>query len=251
MVETVTINSITGTSDYDIWVSNGCAESEVKVYISTISDSDIPYTFNLPIAYQNSAFCVKIYDDNDCIICDCFGIAPSPSPSITPTVTPTPSVTTTMTVTPTPTPTCLVPTYLYGLFSGNGFTSSATYTLSPTLYNGRNQWISSSNGTVRWNGFRWEVAGWNSAGVTYYNLNTTTINAPDENSWSYTNCGIGFTCSVLFTSDGCGLPTPTPSPTPSITPTISVTPSITPTISVTPSVTPTQTVTSTVTSSDL
>ena len=163
MVETVTINSITGTSDYDIWVSNGCAESEVKVYISTISDSDIPYTFNLPIAYQNSAFCVKIYDDNDCIICDCFGIAPSPSPSITPTISVTPSITPSTTATPTPTPTCLVPTYLYGLFSGNGFTSSATYTLSPTLHNGRNQWISSSNGTVRWNGFRWEVAGWNLA----------------------------------------------------------------------------------------
>ena len=243
MVETVTINSITGTSDYDIWVSNGCAESEVKVYISTISDSDIPYTFNLPIAYQNSAFCVKIYDDNDCIICDCFGIAPSPSPSITPTVTPTPSITPSTTPTPTPTPTCLVPTYLYGLFSGNGFTSGATYTLSPTLHSGRNQWISSSNGTVRWNGYRWEVAGWYLGGVTYYNLNTTTINAPDENSWSYTNCGRGFTCSVSFTSDGCGLP----SPTPSITPTISVTPSVTPTISVTPtpSISPTNTVTPT------
>lgn len=242
MVETVTINSITGTSDYDVWVSNGCAESEVKVYIDTISDSDIPYTFNLPAAYQNSAFCVKIYDDNDCTICDCFGVAPSPSPSMTPSITPTSTVSPTMTPTPSTTPPCQAPTYLYGSFNGNGFSENATYTLSSTLYNGRNQWISPNNGTVRWNGYRWEVAGWNLAGVTFFNINTQITNAPDENSWTYSNCGEGFTCSVSFTSEGCGTPeesqTPTPTPSESAPTQVSQTPTSTPTTTVTPTVTP-------------
>jgi hypothetical protein len=158
---------------------------------------------------------------------------------MTPSITPTSTVTPTMTPSPTPTPTCQVPTYLNGSFNGNGFTENATYTLSSNLYNGRNQWISPNNGTVRWNGYRWEVAGYNLAGVTFYNINTQTINAPDENSWTYSNCGKGFTCSVSFTSEGCGTPvesqTPTPTITPSPTPPSTQTPTVTPTPSITPS----------------
>ena len=235
MVGTVTINTITGTSDYDVWISNGCEENQVKVYIDTITNSDIPYTFNVPTPFQNSAFCVKIYDSNDCEICECFGVAPSPSPSVTPTMTPSITVSPTMTPTPTPSPTCNVPTYLNGVFVGNGFESSATYTLSSTQYNGRNQWVSTNNGIVRWNGFRWEIAQWTLGGVIYYNTNTLSINGPDNSNWTYTNCGKGFTCSISFTSSGCG-EIPEISPTPTITPTSS----ITPTSIVSPTPTPTQ-----------
>lgn len=231
MVGTVTINTITGTSDYDVWISNGCEENQVKVYIDTITNSDIPYTFNVPTSFQNSAFCVKIYDSNDCEICECFGVAPSPSPSVTPTMTPSITVSPTMTPTPTPSPTCNVPTYLNGVFVGNGFQSSATYTLSSTQYNGRNQWVSTNNGIVRWNGFRWEIAQWTLGGVIYYNTNTLSIDGPDNSNWTYTNCGKGFTCSISFTSSGCGeIPeiSPTPTNTPTTTVTSTVTPSITP-----------------------
>jgi hypothetical protein len=204
MVETVTINTITGTSDYDVWVSNSCDENQVKVYIDTISDSDIPYTFNLPNVYKNTGFCVKIYDDNDCKICECFGVAPSPSPSMTPSATPSVTVTPSITPTPTPTPSCQVPTYFNGTFQGNGFDATHTYTLSNTQYNGRNQWVSSNGGTIRWNNSIWEVVGWNLAGVTFFNQNANTTNAPDTSNWVYQGCAPRAVCSVSFTITGCG-----------------------------------------------
>lgn len=204
MADTITINTITGSSDYDVWLSNGCADTEVKVYIDTISDSDVPYTFNIPDIYKNTGFCVKIYDDNNCKICECFGVAPSPSPSPTPTNTPSATVTPSMTPTPTPTPTCPAPTYLYGSFTGNGFTATATYTLSTTLYNNKNQWESTNNGTLRWINYRWEISGWSLGGVTFHNQDNTTINAPNTTDWVYQGCALQQTCGVVFTQQGCG-----------------------------------------------
>jgi len=256
MTGTVTINSIVGTPNFNVWISNGCLDTDVSVFIDTISNSDIPYTFNVPVAYQNSAFCVKIYDNTDCKICECFGFGPSPTPSMTPSVTPSITITSTPTPTPTPSGECLTPTYYHGSFTGNGFTQTVTYTLSPTLYNNRAQWTSSSNGTIRWNGYRWEISNWNLAGVTYYNGNVSTLYAPDSVNWVYQGCAKGFTCNVTMTTEGCGVPpTPTPSstsvsqtptPTPTLTPTSS---EIRPIVSQTPTTTPTTTVTPTVTPS--
>jgi hypothetical protein len=252
MTGTVTINSIVGTPNFNVWISNGCLDTDVSVFIDTISNSDIPYTFNVPVAYQNSAFCVKIYDNTDCKICECFGFGPSPTPSMTPSVTPSITITSTPTPTPTPSGECLTPTYYHGSFTGNGFTQTVTYTLSPTLYNNRAQWTSSSNGTIRWNGYRWEISNWNLAGVTYYNGNVSTLYAPDSVNWVYQGCAKGFTCAVTMTTEGCGVPpTPTPSstsvsqtptPTPTLTPTSSET---RPIVSQTPTTTPTPTSTST------
>lgn len=244
-MQTVTINTIDGIEDYDIWVSEGCSKSDNKIYIATISDIDLPYTFTLPIAYQNTSFCVQIYDENECEYCECFGFDPSPTPTTTPTITPTISITPTQTPTPTPSGECLTPTYYHGSFTGNGFTDSATYTLSPTLYNGRSQWISPSNGTIRWNNFRWEVAGWTLGTVVFYNANTSTFYSPDTDNWVYNNCKPELDCNVIFTTEGCGEPLPTPSITPTVSITPSVTSSVTPSLSITPSITPSITVTPT------
>ena len=246
---TVTIDTVIGNPPFNVWVANGCETSSPSIFIVTITSLDIPYTFTLPIGYQNSGFCVKTIDVDNCVVCECFGIVPptpSPGPSDTPPATPTPSITPSV----TPTGACLTPTYFYGSFSGNGFSASATYTLSNILFNGRPQWVSPSNGTILFNGVRWEVSNWNLAGTLYYNLNFVTINAPDITNWVYQGCVNGFQCSVSFTTSGCGQPpTPTPTGTPRVTPSVTptdtppVTPSVTPTDtpSVTPSVTPTDT----------
>ena len=200
MSKTVTISSITGVSDYDIWVSSGPESSASKIYIDTIGSLDLPYTFTLPPMYQSIPFTVKIYDDNGREIAESFGF-PVTSPTPTPTVTPTPTITPTLTptLTPTPTPTRYIPTTYYGTFKGNGTnTVSATYTLSVAEYLGKPQWSSSGYGTLRWDGSKWEVYGWSLWGTTYYNMNTSTY-VPDTVNWVYANCAPLSLCSVSFT----------------------------------------------------
>ena len=231
---TVTVNSASGTPPFQIWVSNGCSPSAQQIYIGQVAtNADFPYTFNLPPIYNNSPFCVKVIDSDVCEVCECFGFDPTPTPTNTPTITPTNTQTPTPTPTVTPSGPCPTPTYFYGSFVGNGFTDSATYTLSSTLHNGRSQWVSPNNGTIRWSGFAWEVSGWNLAGVSFINSNFQTVDAPDLISWTYNGCNPNFTCSVSFTNGGCGFPTPTPTPTNTIT--LTITPTNTPTITPTTS----------------
>jgi hypothetical protein len=118
----VTINSLTGTSPYDVYV---CDSNVLNcVYIATISST--PYVFNVPPPLDaQSEICVKVVDINGCEIIQCGTIIPNVTPS--PTVTPTPTVTigltptATETQTPTPTPTVTI-----------GLTPTATETQTPT-----------------------------------------------------------------------------------------------------------------------
>jgi hypothetical protein len=118
----VTINSLTGTSPYDVYV---CDSNVLNcVYIATISST--PYVFNVPPPLDaQSEICVKVIDINGCEIIQCGAITPNVTPS--PTVTPTPTVTigltptATETQTPTPTPTVTI-----------GLTPTATETQTPT-----------------------------------------------------------------------------------------------------------------------
>ena len=236
----VTINTASGTPPFNIWMANDCTPNATTLFVDTVTV--FPYTFTVPTPYQNVPFCVKLIDSDNCEVCECFGFGPTPTPSVTATVTPTNTNTPTPTPTVTPSGPCPTPTYYYGSFTGNGFTDSATYTLSTTLHNGQPQWVSPSNGSIQWTGNRWEVTGWNLATLIFYNLNPTP-NSPDTVNWNYQGCFQGFTCAVSFTSSGCGYPTPTPTSTATETPT--VTPTITDTPSITPSNTPTITQTAT------
>ena len=61
----VTINGITGTSPYDLYVcqpnGNGC------FYISTITST--PYVFDIPEPYNSStSYQLKVVDENNCTI---------------------------------------------------------------------------------------------------------------------------------------------------------------------------------------
>ena len=68
----VTIQNITGTEPFDIWICNYCGPNETCIYVATLGDGDIPFTFTLPPSFQNvSSYCVKVIDGNECDSCDC------------------------------------------------------------------------------------------------------------------------------------------------------------------------------------
>jgi hypothetical protein len=122
----VTLYSLSGTSPFDVYICQfnltGC------FYIDTITNGDIPYTFTIPSPYDTAeSYCVKVVDDQGCIISGCSEINPTPTPTntITPTNTRTPVVTPTNTSSPTPTPSVTVSV-------GTSQTPTQTPTLTPT-----------------------------------------------------------------------------------------------------------------------
>lgn len=87
MAVQVTINDISGQTPYDIYVcqvdGSGC------FYISTITDSSLPYVFDIPVPYDTSAnYMIKAIDANNCIISGTsnvsYSVTPTPTPSTTP-----------------------------------------------------------------------------------------------------------------------------------------------------------------------
>lgn len=61
----VTINAITGTSPYDVYIcqSNGTG----CFYISTVTT--LPYVFDIPEPYNTAtSYMLKIVDNNNCLI---------------------------------------------------------------------------------------------------------------------------------------------------------------------------------------
>lgn len=65
MAVQVTINSITGSSPYDVYIcqSNGTG----CFYISTITT--LPYVFDIPEPYNTStSYLLKVIDSNNCVI---------------------------------------------------------------------------------------------------------------------------------------------------------------------------------------
>lgn len=100
----VTINTLTGTPPYYVYVCD--ADALNCVYIATINST--PYVFNVPPPLDaQSEVCVKVVDINDCEIIQCGNIIPdlTPTPTVTPSPTVTIGLTPTATETQTPTPT--------------------------------------------------------------------------------------------------------------------------------------------------
>lgn len=68
MAVQVTINSLTGTSPYDVYVCDSLVSN--CVYIATINST--PYVFDVPAPLDaQSELCVKVVDTNGCIITQC------------------------------------------------------------------------------------------------------------------------------------------------------------------------------------
>jgi hypothetical protein len=136
-----TIYSLSGTSPFDVYICQfnltGC------FYIDTITSGDIPYTFTIPSPYDTAeSYCVKVVDNQGCVISGCSVVNPTPTPTntVTPTKTVTPSVTSSIGVsqTPTTTPTPTVtPT----------FTTTPTVTITPTSSEPLVEYYALVNGT--------------------------------------------------------------------------------------------------------
>lgn len=67
MAVKVTISGITGVTPYDVYIcqsgGTGC------FYISTITDAQVPYEFDIPAPYDTSnSYMLKLLDNNNCII---------------------------------------------------------------------------------------------------------------------------------------------------------------------------------------
>lgn len=68
MAVQITINSLTGTSPYDVYVCDSLVSN--CVYITTISSP--PYVFDVPAPLDSqSELCVKVVDNNGCDIIQC------------------------------------------------------------------------------------------------------------------------------------------------------------------------------------
>jgi DUF1365 family protein len=65
----ITINDITGSTPFDVYVCD--TGYTTCIYVSTINSVDLPYTFEIPPIYSSlSNFIVKVVDDNNCIVTD-------------------------------------------------------------------------------------------------------------------------------------------------------------------------------------
>jgi len=61
----ITINDISGSTPFDVWVCDTGYTS--CIYVSTINSVDLPYTFEIPPVYSSlSDFVVRVIDNNDC-----------------------------------------------------------------------------------------------------------------------------------------------------------------------------------------
>jgi hypothetical protein len=71
MTRQVVINSLTGSTDFNIWIGENCEDTS-PTFLGTVSSSELPYSFNIPTSYINSTmFCIIVYDSNNCVYCDC------------------------------------------------------------------------------------------------------------------------------------------------------------------------------------
>lgn len=63
----ITINDISGSTPFDVWVCDTGYTS--CIYVSTINSGDLPYTFEIPPIYSSlTNFAVKVVDDNECTV---------------------------------------------------------------------------------------------------------------------------------------------------------------------------------------
>jgi len=63
----ITINNISGTTPFDVYVCDTGYTS--CIYVSTITSGELPYTFEIPPVYSSlTNFIVKVVDDNDCVV---------------------------------------------------------------------------------------------------------------------------------------------------------------------------------------
>ena len=245
----VNISQILGSEPFNVYA---CDFNGTNCqFISTINESDLPFSFELPVVLSESSYCISIIDDLGCDINNCSAVTPTVTPSntVTPTMTMTVTQTPTNTVTPSPTRPlvyyagveCCDGTIiqLYDITYGDIISDGDYFYISGHSVSDPNQIIT---GCYQ---IRTSLSGGTIYEVELYG---------DGSANPYLNCSSCLTdrvlaCSLTPTPTFTQTPTNTSTPTNTITPTNSETPTNTPTTSVTPttSETPTNTPTNTVT----
>jgi len=74
MPNLVTVTDITGTTPYEVYlcISGGSP----CYYINYIESSELPFVFTVPSPIQNlGGYCLRIIDNDGCIISNCFTIS--------------------------------------------------------------------------------------------------------------------------------------------------------------------------------
>jgi len=73
MPTSITINNITGSSPFDIYISP--VDENNFFYITNINSGELPYTFFIPPLVQNqNDYCVRVEDADGCIITNCITV---------------------------------------------------------------------------------------------------------------------------------------------------------------------------------
>jgi hypothetical protein len=67
MPNQVTISTVNGTPNYDIYVCDNTLTT--CVYLTTLTPAQLPYTFNVPFPYNNlNPVFIRVVDSTGCII---------------------------------------------------------------------------------------------------------------------------------------------------------------------------------------
>ena len=73
MPTSITINNVTGSSPYDVYLSP--IDETSYFYMTQIQNVDLPYTFVVPSKIQNyNEYCLRIEDADGCIITNCITV---------------------------------------------------------------------------------------------------------------------------------------------------------------------------------
>jgi hypothetical protein len=74
MAVQVTVNNITGSTPYDIYV---CDSSQTTcIYVSQITDLQLPYSFIIPPPFDTqSSYILKVVDVYGCVITNNFSLS--------------------------------------------------------------------------------------------------------------------------------------------------------------------------------
>lgn len=99
---------------------------------------------------------------------------------------------------------CPYPTNINQQLTSNGTTNGFIYTASPNLFNSKLQWVSIGGGTIRYDGVKWIIFGYNPNGITYFNTIFASSVAPGNSGWTFSG-GTGVR-NIVATSNGCGRP---------------------------------------------
>lgn len=127
----ITINTLTGTPPYDIYV---CDINQITCVLSLSAVTITPINVPIPSIFENSPLVIiKIIDGSSCEIINTFScVTPSPTPTLTQTPTVTPSITSSPSPTPSITPSSQTPTPTPSFSPTPSITPSLTPTITPT-----------------------------------------------------------------------------------------------------------------------